>query len=86
MSPGQVVAAFFQALQILVLISVLGSWVPSLRRAGWYRSIDRIVDPMLAPFRRILPPENLGGLDISPIFLLLALGFVQNLIFRYLLS
>jgi YggT family protein len=41
----------------------------------------RITEPALRPIRRILP--NLGGIDISPIILILLLYFIRNLIFEY---
>ncbi len=39
---------------------------------------NRLTDPLLNPVRRILP--NLGGIDISPIILVLCLLFVQDYI------
>ena len=42
----------------------------------------RITEPALRPFRRIIP--NLGGIDISPIILILILFFARNLITEYL--
>ena len=39
--------------------------------------LDRITAPILDPFRRIIPP--LGGIDISPIVVLLLLQFVRIL-------
>jgi YggT family protein len=44
----------------------------------------RLTDPALRPIRRVVP--NLGGIDISPILLLLAIWFLQRLIERYLLA
>jgi len=41
----------------------------------------RITEPALRPIPRILP--NLGGLDISPVVLILLLIFVRNLIWEY---
>ncbi|HXC12037.1 MAG TPA: YggT family protein [Stellaceae bacterium] len=38
----------------------------------------RITEPVLRPIRRILP--NLGGIDISPVILILLLLFVQRLL------
>jgi len=38
----------------------------------------RLTEPALAPIRRVLP--NLGGIDISPVILLLLLGFLRRLI------
>ena len=40
----------------------------------------RLTDPALAPIRRFLP--NLGGLDISPVVLILLLIFARNLLFE----
>ncbi|SLN12369.1 YggT family protein [Oceanibacterium hippocampi] len=42
----------------------------------------RVTEPVLRPIRGILP--NLGGIDISPIILILGLIFVRNLMFEYL--
>jgi len=38
----------------------------------------RITEPVLRPIRRILP--NLGGIDISPVIMILLLLFVQRLL------
>ena len=42
--------------------------------------IYRVTEPALGPIRRFLP--NLGGIDLSPLVLILLLAFVQNLL-RY---
>ena len=42
----------------------------------------RITEPVLAPIRRIMP--NLGGLDISPIILILIIMFIQRVISYYI--
>lgn len=38
----------------------------------------RLTDPALRPIRRVLP--NLGGIDLSPVVLLLILFFLRDLI------
>ena len=40
----------------------------------------RLTEPALAPIRRVLP--NLGGIDISPVVLILGLIFLNNLIWE----
>ena len=40
----------------------------------------RLTEPVLAPIRRILP--NFGGLDLSPIVLILLLWFVRSLLYE----
>ena len=42
----------------------------------------RITEPFLAPIRRIMP--NLGGLDISPIIVILIIMFIQRVISYYI--
>ena len=44
--------------------------------------LERITEPLLAPIRRLLP--NLGGLDISPIILILIILFMQRVITYYI--
>jgi YggT family protein len=41
----------------------------------------RITEPALRPIRRVLP--NLGGIDLSPVVLILLLVFAQNLLIEY---
>ena len=43
----------------------------------------RITEPVLAPIRRTLP--SLGGLDISPIVLILIIMFLQRVISYYMI-
>ncbi len=43
--------------------------------------LNALTEPLLRPIRRVLP--NLGGIDVSPIILLLLLMFVQELIKEY---
>ena len=42
--------------------------------------LDRVTEPALRPIRRFLP--NLGGIDVSPIILILLLYFLRNIIFE----
>ncbi len=46
------------------------------------QAIDRIVEPMLAPIRRYIAP--VGGLDFSPLVLILLLQLAGNLLARLL--
>ena len=41
----------------------------------------RITEPALRPIRRIMP--NLGGIDLSPVILILLLVFIRNLMWEY---
>jgi YggT family protein len=41
----------------------------------------RLTEPVLRPIRRMLP--NLGGVDVSPVILLLGLFFIRSLLWEY---
>lgn len=42
----------------------------------------RITEPVLRPIRSIMP--NLGGIDVSPVILILIIIFLENVIIRYI--
>ncbi|QPC42263.1 YggT family protein [Kaustia mangrovi] len=44
-------------------------------------TIDALTEPLLGPIRRVLP--NLGGIDISPVILILGLLFLERMIVYY---
>ena len=44
-------------------------------------TLHRLTEPALSQIRRFMP--NLGGIDISPVVLILLLIFAQNLILEY---
>ncbi len=46
------------------------------------RTLDNIIEPMLRPIRRVLPP--LAGLDFSPLVLVIVIQIVESLLTRIL--
>ena len=58
-----------------VLIHAILSWFPSAQSAPAARLLDQLIKPLLAPIRRILP--DLGGIDLSPLALLLLLQILK---------
>jgi YggT family protein len=50
--------------------------------AGIAEFLYRITEPLLRPIRSILP--NLGGIDVSPVILILIILFIENVIYRYI--
>ncbi len=48
------------------------------------RGVDRIVEPMLAPIRRIVP--LVGMLDFSPLILIILIQLISSLLVRVLIS
>lgn len=81
------------ALQIYVwilIVSAVLSWLIAFNVintrnqfvATVWDMIYRLTEPVLRPIRERLP--NLGGIDISPIILLLIIYFIQSVILRYI--
>lgn len=77
--PWALIGIFSLFLKILfwsMIISVILSWVAPGSRSPGAELVYQITEPVLAPFRRLIP--NLGGLDISPIFAFIAIQLVQS--------
>ncbi len=62
----------------VVIIRAVLSWVnvPSLYPV--ILVLYRLTEPVLRPFRRLVPPRNLGGIDVSPIIVALVIVFVDS--------
>ena len=54
-----------------IIIYVVLSWVSPGGYNPGAALVAAIVEPVLAPFRRLIPP--IGGLDLSPLFALIAI-------------
>ena len=62
----------------LLIVYVVASWVASGGYNPALAVLTAVVEPVLAPLRRVIPV--IGGLDLSPIFAFLALGFLQRVL------
>ncbi|MCX8505158.1 MAG: YggT family protein [Alphaproteobacteria bacterium] len=52
--------------------------------ANIFDTLSRITDPLLYPIRRLLP--YIGGVDLSPLVLILLLYLIQDLLHEYWMS
>ncbi len=68
----------------VILASVIASWLVGFGILDRYnrivqtivRTLDALTEPVFGPVRRIIPA--LGGLDLSPLIVLLLLQFLRN--------
>jgi YggT family protein len=77
--PWGLIGIFSLFLKIIfwsMIISVILSWVAPGSRSPGAELVAQITEPVLAPFRRLIP--NLGGLDISPIFAFIVIQLIQS--------
>lgn len=80
-----IVCSLIQLYTLVVFGRILLEWVrvPSEHPVGKVRSLLAvIVDPVLIPLRRIIPPVRMGGaaLDLSPLVLLVGLSILSRAI------
>jgi YggT family protein len=60
----------------LMAFNVVNAYNP-LVRSIW-QGLNALTDPLLRPIRRWMP--DLGGIDVSPVVLILACAFVQSVV------
>ncbi|MGD2131469.1 MAG: YggT family protein [Maricaulaceae bacterium] len=78
--------------QLIVFVSVVLSWLINFNVINprnqlvsvIWRGTTGITEPALRPIRRMLP--LLGGMDLSPIVLLIGLEFIKRILCRILLG
>ena len=80
-----VIGFIADVLTVLIIARIAVSWIGLSPWHPVVRWLRIIVDPILAPFRKILP--NFSGIDFSPILAIVVIYFVaqilQNLVFGY---
>ena len=64
----------------LIAFNVVNTRNPVVASVGEF--LYRITEPVLRPIRNLLP--NLGGIDVSPVILILLILFLENVIVRYI--
>jgi YggT family protein len=66
---------------LVIFVRIILSWFP-VNPGGPLGNINRVLfqitEPVLGPARRMIP--SLGPIDISPIVVVFALGFVQRML------
>lgn len=67
-------------LGLLISFNIVNRWHPVVAKV--YDVLSRLLEPMLRPIRRIVP--DLGGIDISPIILIILLNFIERSLYYYL--
>ncbi len=60
----------------LMAFGVINAYNPMVRSI--WQGLNAVTEPLLRPIRNLLP--SMGGIDFSPIFLLLACYFVQTVV------
>jgi len=91
MAIGNLINTVIWLYTLVLIVHVVLSWLTAFNVVnsrhplvnGIGQISYRLCEPALRRIRRFLP--NLGGLDLSPIVLILVLQFARNLIMEYII-
>ena len=72
-SAGFVIDFFFYA----IFLQVILSWISQGNYSSFSSLLDQITSPIMSPVRKIIP--SMGGLDLSPMVVLLGIQFIKIL-------
>ena len=79
----QLIGLMANLLTILIFIWVILSWImPPYNPVR--EALDRIVEPILAPIRRVIPMA--GMMDFSPMILMILIQLITRVLINVLLS
>ena len=83
----EILALFIRSIAQLLVLLVVVSVILSYFMDPYHpirRSIDSVVEPMLAPIRRVVP--LIGVLDLSPLILIILIQLLSNILVSFLLT
>jgi len=74
-----------ELLYLVLIIRIILSWVPHNPSNRIIQFIYQLSEPILRPFQSIVPSYKIG-IDLSPLFAFIAIGFVKTLLLRLLVG
>lgn len=79
------ISQLFELIKLILIVRILLTWFPNI---DWYKQpfkfLQNVTDPILEPFKRIIPP--LGGFDLSPIVAFLVLGMIETIVLKLVIT
>lgn len=81
----EIINLAFRLYSYAILARIFLSWIPLERNNLVVQFIYKITEPILAPFRIILPLGGMG-LDLSPIIVFFLINLLQRSIINILIS
>jgi len=61
----------------VVIIRALISWVSPDPYNPIVQILSKLTEPVLRPLRKLVPPERMGGLDLTPLILILLIQLLK---------
>jgi len=79
MQTAQMLSGFITLVYWIVIVRVLLSWVVRDPENPLVRLLGTLTDPLMRPLSRVM---TFGGLDLSPMVVILGLSFLKRLILQ----
>ncbi|MBS0628703.1 MAG: YggT family protein [Verrucomicrobia bacterium] len=73
----------FFAYTIIILVRIIGSWIPKYANHPILRFARFYTDPYLNIFRRLIPPIG-GALDLSPMLAFFVLQILERMVLGFI--
>lgn len=73
----RIVSLILQVYSLVMIAYAVVSWIPAIR-GRWSDYLAMLVEPVLVPVRRIIPPA--GGFDLAFLVVLLVIQLVNSTI------
>ena len=64
----------------VIIAAALITWVSPDPRNPIVQFLYKATEPVLRPVRNLLPPWKTGGLDLSPLIVIIAIQFIERVI------
>jgi YggT family protein len=64
----------------VIIAAALITWVSPDPRNPIVQFLFKVTEPVLRPVRNLLPPWRTGGLDLSPLIVIIAIQFIERVI------
>ena len=85
-----VILLVLQLYTYVIIVVAIMSWLIAFNVINVYNNVVRVIwdslnamtEPVLRPIRNMMP--NVGGLDLSPLVLLLLIFLIQDIITKYI--
>jgi len=75
-----IILFYYYALIASIVMSFITMFSGNMNPHPILLLVWQITEPIMAPFRRVIPP--MGGLDFSPILIFLIIGLIRNFIYQ----
>ncbi len=76
-----IILFYYYALIASIVMSFITMFSGNMNPHPILLLVWQITEPIMAPFRRVIPP--MGGLDFSPILIFLIIGLIRNFIYQF---